>query len=230
MTQVDRNARLGDYNHATDPQYKKLRDEADRLYQRRQQLSNQSQQAYKQGDKARAKDLSDQAKQVGSQAEDKNFEAALFVFRENNADSAPDEIDLHGLFVKEAEAILRRRIQEAVQNNQLHLRVIVGKGLHSKGGIAKLKPAVDQMCDDNNLKHFIDPKNAGVLVIELSPNLLVQAPQQAYHGTSQPQYHQQLHNSNGGYTQQSHHNASNNDMLAKIGKIFCRALCSFLNK
>ncbi|CAN3372101.1 hypothetical protein DIURU_000407 [Diutina rugosa] len=227
----DRGVKLSDgqdYNHATDGEYKRLRDEADRLYQKRAELSRQSQQAFKQGDKQRAKQLSDESKQVLSQAEDKNFEAANYVFQANNADSAPDEIDLHGLYVKEAEAILQRRITQAVNHGENHLRVIVGKGLHSKNGIAKIKPAVDQLCDESGLKHYIDPKNSGVLVIELNPNSHVSKPPQSYQPAQQPQYHQQSQQQ-GHYQQQPQHNNNNDDMVAKIARALCNAFCGWLN-
>lgn len=230
---IDRGVKLSegqDYNHATDGEYKRLRDEADRLYQKRAELLRQSQQAFKQGDKLRAKQLSDELKRVLEQAEDKNFEAANYVFQANNTDSAPDEIDLHGLYVKEAEAILLRRITQAVNNGEDHLRVIVGKGLHSKNGIAKIKPAVDQMCDDLHLNHYIDPKNLGVLVIELNQNSHVSKPQQAYHAPQQPQYHQQQgHQQLGGYSQQPHNNNKNDDLVVKLARVLCNAFCGWLN-
>lgn len=97
-----------DYNHATDSEYKRLRSEADRLFQKRQQLSQQSQNAYKQGDGQKAHELSEELKRILAQAEECNRKAAEYVFRENNEDSGPDEIDLHGLYVKEAEWILER--------------------------------------------------------------------------------------------------------------------------
>jgi DNA-nicking Smr family endonuclease len=228
---MDRGVRLGDdhydYNHATDSEYKRLRDEADRLYKKRLDLSHQSQQAYKSGDKAKAKQLSDELKQVAEEAEEKNIQAAEYVFRENNADSAEDEIDLHGLFVNEAEFILQRRIGEAIRTNQSHLRVIVGKGLHSQNGIAKLKPAVDQMCDDAKLNHHIDPKNTGVLVIDLSNTQSSQLPSnwagpkpsgnvhhQPY-AQQQPQYQQNHQQSSQGNQQ------GNDDIVVTIVKLIC---------
>lgn len=193
MSSVDRGVRLDDgqrdYNHATDSTYKNYRAKADELYQKRSKLSQQSQSAYKSGDKARAHELSEQAKKIVEEAEEYNRKAAEYVFRENNADLEANEIDLHGLYVKEAEYILQNRIAAAIRSNQSQLRVIVGKGHHSAGGIAKLKPAIDQMCDECNLQHHIDPKNTGVLVIDLNNTNHDQIPQGwSYQGTSAPTY------------------------------------------
>lgn len=227
-----------DYNHATDSEYKRLRQQADELYGKRTLLSQQSQQAFKSGDKQRAHELSQQAKDVLAQAEQCNRRAAEYVFRENNADSAGDEIDLHGLYVKEAEYILQNRLASAIRTNQSHLRVIVGKGLHSQNGIAKLKPAIDQMCDDAHLNHHIDPKNTGVLVIDLAntqsnqiPNHWgsnISQPQQAYHGSSQPQYQQQHGNQ---YQLQQHHQQqlpikTGNQFVDLLLKAFCACINS----
>lgn len=225
-----------DYNHATDNEYKRLRDEADRLYKKRNQLSQQSQNAYKSGDKQKAHELSEESKKLLNQAEDANMKAAQYVFRENNADSAEDEIDLHGLYVKEAEYILQTRISNCIRTNQSHLKVIVGKGLHSANGIAKLKPAIDQMCDESNLKHRIDPHNSGVLIIDFTGSLTSQIPnhwnstisqpQQAYHGTNHPQYQQSNQHSNQNYNQQSNNFDSGNGLINLLIKGICMCLNS----
>ncbi|KAK6198643.1 uncharacterized protein RJT21DRAFT_517 [Scheffersomyces amazonensis] len=242
MAEIDRGIRLGyddnerDYNHATDSEYKRLRNKAEELYDKRKQLSSQSQQAYKSGDGQRAHELSEQAKKVLAQAEDYNRQAAQYVFRENNTDSGPDEIDLHGLYVKEAEYVLQQRIASAIRTNQSHLNVIVGKGLHSANGIAKLKPAIDQMCSECNLKHHMDPHNSGVLVIDLTntqssqvPNhwAPVSQPHQAYQGSGQPQYSHQQHQQNGQpqyYQQQPQQGNQNNDIINLVVKLICSCL------
>lgn len=130
-------------------------------------LSQKSQNAFKRGDKAEAKRLSNEAKQVLNEVDKWNAMAAEFVFVENNRDSDENDIDLHGLYVKEAEYILKQRIINGVQRNQSSLDCIVGKGKHSAGGIAKLKPAVEQLCTEAGIRCEIDRKNTGVLIIFL---------------------------------------------------------------
>ncbi|CAH2355025.1 smr domain-containing protein [[Candida] railenensis] len=232
-TTFDRGVHLGgdDYNHATDSDYKRLRSQADQLYQKRQKLSSQSQQAYKSGDKQKAHELSEQAKKILAEAEGYNRQAAEYVFRENNADSAGDEIDLHGLYVKEAEYILQNRLVAAIGSNQTHLNVIVGKGLHSQGGIAKLKPAIDQLCDESGLRHRIDSKNTGVLIIDLQGAQLSQIPHKwTVPGNNQqqqqPQYQQQPHYQQQPQQQQQYNN--NNDSNGLVG-VLVKLLCSCIN-
>lgn len=239
---VDRGAPLfdhqRDYNHATDNEYHKLRNKAEELYEKRKKLSQQSQQAYQNGDKEQAHELSEQLKKVLSEAESYNRQAAEYVFRENNADSAEDEIDLHGLYVKEAEWIMQKRISQCLNTNQSHLRVIVGKGLHSENGIAKLKPAIDRLCQESGLKHYIDKKNTGVLVIDFAGSSNGQVPSHwdqggvsgaHYQAQGHPQYHPQgphqgLQNHNQGQPFQNIHTGN------KLVDVLLRLVCQCINK
>ncbi|CEP21972.1 Smr domain-containing protein YPL199C [Cyberlindnera jadinii] len=244
---VDRGVRLDngerDYNHVSDSEYKKLRDLADQAYKKRQQLSAQSQKAYKQGDGARAKELSEQAKKQMAIGDDYNFKAAEYVFRENNADSDSNEIDLHGLYVKEAIYILKRRIAAGVNRGESKLEVIVGKGIHSENGVAKLKPAVEELCNEAGLRSYIDKKNTGVLIVELQGARIPQSwnvqplassfnkPQEVYHGQAQqgyqqqqqPQYQQQPHYQQ----QQQQQQGGNNDLVGLLVKVFCMCFKTF---
>ncbi|CDR46846.1 CYFA0S26e00738g1_1 [Cyberlindnera fabianii] len=218
---IDRGVRLGgeqrDYNHVSDPQYKKLRALADEAYKKRNQLSQQSQAAFKQGDKARAHELSEQAKKQVEIADNYNFQAAEYVFRENNADSDGNEIDLHGLYVKEALYILKRRMTAGVQRGEKTLEVIVGKGIHSANGVAKLKPAVEELCEEAGFDAHIDPKNTGVLIVNLSGETVPEswqnlpAPQAAYHSQQQPVYQQQHGSASQYYGGQPGYNNNNNN-------------------
>lgn len=242
MTSVlDRGAPLfdhqRDYNHATDSSYKSYRAQADESYKKKNKLSQQSQEAYKRGDKQRAHELSEQLKAALQEAEFHNRQAAEFVFRENNADSAGDEIDLHGLYVKEAEWILQKRIGECIRTGQSHLKVIVGKGLHSQNGVAKLKPAIDDMCDETGLKHYIDSKNQGVLVIDFANSGNYQIPNSwdtSPFGQQQPQYQQQQqpqYQQQNNYQQQQGHNQqqdikTGNSLVDALLKIVCGCLNS----
>ena len=50
----------------------------------------------------------------------------IFSFVENNKDSQPGEIDLHGLYVKEAITYTDRSIQEARSRGDSEIHFIVG--------------------------------------------------------------------------------------------------------
>jgi hypothetical protein len=100
-------------------------------------------------------------------------------------DSEPGEIDLHGLYVKEAIARTDGAIADAKGRGDSQIRLIVGKGLHSQGGAAKIKPAIEELMQKYVRSHTprlvrlpnrarrhalnaeLDPHNAGVLVVQL---------------------------------------------------------------
>ncbi|KAK0215971.1 hypothetical protein EDD85DRAFT_798511 [Armillaria nabsnona] len=110
--------------------------------------------AYSRRDRAAAMDLTNRGENHKQKMEQLNKEASNWIYLENNRDRKPGEIDLHGLYVKEAIAYTDAALKEAKLRGESEIRLIVGKGSHSEGGEAKL------------VAEF-DTSNSGVLVIEL---------------------------------------------------------------
>lgn len=213
-----------DYNHADDSQYKRLRADADRETAKYRELSGRAQRAYDSGKKEEASQLSKEAASHRTKADQLNGEAAQFVFRANNADSGPDEIDLHGLFVREALSALDYRIAAGIRQNETHLDVIVGKGIHSENHIAKLRPAVESYCREHNLRYETKQHNAGVLVVQLpsGPQSFLAPGQPASNfgtNTQAPAGHyQQAHGTqHGSYNQQQSYGSHSNNQHASGG-------------
>jgi len=125
----------------------------------------QSHEAYSRGDGALAKDLSNQGKDHQRKMENFNKEASDFIFIENNKDSEPGEVDLHGLYVKEAITRADQAIRNAKSQGQAQINFIVGKGLHSHGGVAKIRPAIEDLIQKHQLSAQLDPNNSGVLIV-----------------------------------------------------------------
>jgi hypothetical protein len=69
--------------------------------------------------------------------------------------------------VKEAVAYTDQALQNTKQQGLTELRVIVGKGLHSAGGNAKIKPAIEDLMRKHNLRAELDARNAGVLIVQI---------------------------------------------------------------
>jgi hypothetical protein len=143
-----------------------------------------------------------------------NKQASEYIFRENNAEGRvpSDTIDLHGQFVEEAEDILEERIKYAKSTGQTHLHVIVGKGNHSPAHIQKIKPRVEQICQQEGLQYNTEP-NEGRIYINLTGGPVTgippmgqgYPPQQFQYGEQQgyPGGQQQQQQQYGG--QQQHH-------------------------
>lgn len=86
----------------------------------------------------------------------------------NNEDSGPDEVDLHGLYTAEAISRTEQEIATRQQRGDQSVRVIVGKGIHSKDHVAHIKPAIEDLMRKYNLQAHLDPHNSGVLVVDLT--------------------------------------------------------------
>ncbi|WVR08847.1 hypothetical protein IAU60_005905 [Kwoniella sp. DSM 27419] len=157
-----------DQVNATNERYVELRNRARHEGDEAHRCFAASQQAYQAGDGARAHDLSVQGKEHQRRQDELDDEAGAWIFNENNKASPADTIDLHGLYVKEAIERTESAILAAQRSGQDELRIIVGKGIHSQNHKAKIKPAVEDMMRKYNLSAHIDPRNTGVLIVDLN--------------------------------------------------------------
>ncbi|KAJ7096412.1 hypothetical protein C8R44DRAFT_812981 [Mycena epipterygia] len=163
---------FSDLNQANqhDEHYMRLRAQANEEGDQMAKCFAESHEAYGRGDGAGAKQLSNQGKEHQRKMISLNKEASDWIFIENNKDSKPGEIDLHGLYVKEAIEHTDQALQEAKRKGDSELHLIVGKGLHSQGGAAKIKPAIEELMQKHQLSAELDPHNAGVLVVQMGAN------------------------------------------------------------
>lgn len=141
------------------------RKKANELGEQQRQLSARSQAAYKAGNGALAKQLSNQAKDIHAQVEYHNKEAARLHYVHNNSNLPDGTIDLHGLFVKEAIQKVDAAVSKAKKENRKTLTVIVGAGNHSIDRVQRIRPAVEKWCRDRG--HTYTAVNQGCLSISL---------------------------------------------------------------
>ncbi|KAH9002119.1 hypothetical protein EDB86DRAFT_369197 [Lactarius hatsudake] len=95
--------------------------------------------------------------------------AAKIIFRENNKNRKEGgKVDLHGLYVAEAVQFAKDHVEIARSRGDEAVRFIVGKGLHSDAGGAKIRPALEDLFTKRGLTHSLDPKNAGVLAVRMN--------------------------------------------------------------
>jgi DNA-nicking Smr family endonuclease len=118
---------------------------------------------YQSGDHAGAKKYSDMGKEHDRKMNEFNDKAANVIYGSKNSGRPDDSIDLHGLHVDEAKLRVERHIAVMKRKKIKKFEIIVGKGLHSKDGIARLKPAILQMCRRHSLRCTIDPRNEGCI-------------------------------------------------------------------
>ncbi|KAF9241611.1 hypothetical protein BU15DRAFT_37425, partial [Melanogaster broomeanus] len=146
--------------------YTSLRDRARQEGDLKAQCSQQSQEAYDRGDHAQAKVLSEDAKYHARKKDILNDKASAIIFKGKTI-YTPGEVDLHGLFVKEAISYSEKAIKKAQLRGDSQIRFIVGQGTHSEGGVPKLKPAIEKEMRKRRLSVEEDPRNRGVLIVTL---------------------------------------------------------------
>jgi DNA-nicking Smr family endonuclease len=126
-----------------------LHDEVDRLYDQMRAASDRGER-----DRLRA-----QAEAKKAAAEKADMEAAQQIFRAKNGGYGPEQMDLHGLYVKEAVAFVDERLVAVdgdLRSGRLEsLTIITGAGHHSANG-AKIKPEIARLLAQRNLPYVED--------------------------------------------------------------------------
>jgi len=142
-----------------------LRKKADQHAKQRGEYYEQSQQSFKSGDKAAAKELSEKGKKEQALMEEANKQAADLIFHSKNKSQPADSIDLHLLLVTEAVERTEKRIEQCQSKKENHLIIIHGAGHHSEGNKQKIKPAIVKMLQEKGLKFLENTPNIGCVTV-----------------------------------------------------------------
>lgn len=147
--------------------YYKFRDEANELAKTKNDCFERSKQAYSEGDKKRAKELSDEGKVASKLMEVSNMRAVEELMKTQRS-YEKGVIDLHGLYVKEAAQVTGDFLEKVKSTGRLsEVEIITGRGRHSEGHRAKIKPAIAALLEASNLDFEEKPNNPGDLVVHL---------------------------------------------------------------
>ncbi|CAH1778267.1 unnamed protein product, partial [Owenia fusiformis] len=179
------------YQSIENPEYFDYRGEAVMHYRRRAECFEKAKEAYKRGMRQVASYYSQQGHLHTEKLKEANRRASERIVEERNVEQDENTLDLHGLHVDEAldclkNTIIQREhdlhglhVDEALDclkntviqrehelrdypnKRMIHLNVITGRGLHSRGGQAKIRPAVCDYLRRNNYK-YTEP-NAGIV-------------------------------------------------------------------
>ena len=157
---------------------------------RRRQYSDESQAAWHANRKAEAKALSNQSKEAGLEVERLNARAAELIFKSYNP-AYPVEggnawwidwllggdedwegrlgtVDLHGLYVAEAVDRVKKHLERCTERGVQKTTIITGRGLHSQGGVAKIRPEVEKWLRERATEFRVLPGiNEGAFAVEL---------------------------------------------------------------
>ncbi|THG99662.1 hypothetical protein EW145_g7221 [Phellinidium pouzarii] len=139
-----------------------------------------SKRAYQMGKKADAKRaspclillLSDEGKVHDEKIRQYNAQAAQEIFASNNPRSSSStrqltRCDLHGLHIEEALQYAQNHLVNCRSAAVEKTMLIVGRGAHSQGGGARIKPAILQMMEGTGgVIASVHEKNEGCIVVE----------------------------------------------------------------
>ncbi|XP_010293564.1 PREDICTED: NEDD4-binding protein 2 [Phaethon lepturus] len=140
------------------PQYDDLRAEAFCHQQKRQECLKKAGEAYRMGMKPVAAFYAHQGRLHEQKMKEANHAAAVQIFEKVNTSLLPmNVLDLHGLHVDEAVTQLSRVLQEKSEEYQQtggkqYLCVITGRGSHSQGGVARIRPAAIRYLTSHNFR------------------------------------------------------------------------------
>ncbi|PFH49782.1 hypothetical protein AMATHDRAFT_146907, partial [Amanita thiersii Skay4041] len=86
-----------------------------------------------------------------------------------NMSHSSQTVDVHGLRPQEAIEVTEKAFREALASGHGTLKVITGKGLHSKNNIPVLRNNLIKSMEEQRIPCEIDPNNSGVLILRLPP-------------------------------------------------------------
>ncbi|KAM5272197.1 NEDD4-binding protein 2 [Ctenodactylus gundi] len=140
------------------PVYSDYRAEAFLHQQKRTDCYRKAKEAYRMGKKHVATFYAQQGGLHDRKMREANHLAAVEIFEKVNASLLPQNVlDLHGLHVDEAiqhlMTVLQQKTEECKHNGgKPYLSVITGRGNHSQGGVARIKPAVIKYLTSHNFR------------------------------------------------------------------------------
>lgn len=146
------------------PEYDDYRAEAFLHQQKRMECYSKAKEAYRMGKKNVATFYAQQGSLHEQKMKEANHLAAVEIFEKVNASLLPQNVlDLHGLHVDEAiehlTTVLHRKTEEFKQSGgKPYLSVITGRGNHSQGGVARIKPAVIKYLTSHSFRFILSGK------------------------------------------------------------------------
>ncbi|KAG8948699.1 hypothetical protein FRC03_000590 [Tulasnella sp. 419] len=146
---------------------KSLRDSARKEGKLANQFKKNAKVARRLQENASAKKLSHEAHKHETKKNQFNKQASELIYKKYNPWNRPDLINLHGLHTDEAIKYTEAAIKAARQSGKNEVKLIPGWGKHSKDGVAKINPAVQEWLKRNGYPSKLHHNNDGMIVVDL---------------------------------------------------------------
>ncbi|EDO49717.1 predicted protein, partial [Nematostella vectensis] len=143
------------YQATEESEYADFRAEAAIHYQLRDECFKKAALAFSKKQGQLAQFYASQGRIHSEKIKQANDRAAARILENTNTGHDKYSLDLHGLHVTEALRALSERLthQESSKNRPRYISVVTGRGNHSRGGKAKIKPAVLEYLRQHDYRH-----------------------------------------------------------------------------
>lgn len=119
-----------------------------------------SQKAYKRNKKGDAHDLSVKGKKYQAEMKKLNAAAVASIIRNQKKGWEGGKIDLHGLYVAEAESEVEAFLKHHDKKKTGVVEIVTGAGIHSTTkDHPKIRPAIDKLLKNKRIKHEMEHGN-----------------------------------------------------------------------
>eukprot|EP01132_Coremiostelium_polycephalum_P000807 gene807-1003_t len=148
----------------TEALYQKYQAEVDKHAQKRSELFAEAEKEYEAGNKDRARELREEAKNQTTLMEEAQNKAAREIFNDKNSKLDKFTIDLHGLQTKNALELMEERMQELQKdssNKGKTFTIITGAGNHSDENGPKIKPLIHNTFKEKGIE-FQEVNNGSI--------------------------------------------------------------------
>ncbi|XP_031573521.1 NEDD4-binding protein 2-like isoform X2 [Actinia tenebrosa] len=143
-----------EFQELQDPDYEDFRAEANTHYKLRDECFRKAAFAFSKKQGQLAQFYASQGHMHTEEIRQANRRAAARILEHKNSNGDQNSLDLHGLHVDEALMALEEKLifSDWPKDRPRYLSVITGRGIHSKQGKAKIKPAVLEYLQRNNYR------------------------------------------------------------------------------
>jgi hypothetical protein len=166
-TYADKHGKLVDKHGArVFPMAQKHRNLAERAAKDMRRCAQEAEAAYTRKDHARAKEAKAAKEHARGEMNRQNALAMKAILSPQQWDTIP-KLDLHGLYVSEAEKAVREMMSvwRKKQSSSQSVEIITGAGHHSEGHHAKIRPAIERVLrHELHMQYELEHGNGAVIV------------------------------------------------------------------